>query len=118
MNVKYFLRWDWEYDRGIDSITPEAGLPANYAIALLDFWGRLYRVVEVEGEAKYIYDYFCNDHGQVIEKRAVSFEDPAEISLLVRYKYEESGVVNEQAWYPDDPEQVKVHNRSQYTNND
>jgi hypothetical protein len=111
MRQELFERWDWEADRGVRPLPEGTALPASYAAAYYDRLGRLYRV-EVREQAagpgvdtgrgtteSYLYDYFCDAGGRVIQKRALGPND--EVELIVDFEYDlEKSQVSETAWWP------------------
>src|SRR5208283_3956015 len=103
MHKRFYGKWDWEFDRGIDELVSSDLLPSDYAVAYYDAWGRLYRVVRHESSVtKDIYDYFCDDTGDVIEKRSLFEHVDGGVCIIVRYKRTEAkDTVTETAWWPD-----------------
>ena len=93
---KFFRTWNWEYDIGEGEL-PAQPLPAPpYAVAYYDSRGRLYRaeILEppspgVEGELRFVYDYFCDDSGRVLEKRAL--DTNLVVALIVSFVYGQAG---------------------------
>lgn len=110
MTTKYYREWDWEIDQGVRPLE-DVDLPANHATAFFDYWGRLYRVVVVEGDSRFVYDYFCDAAGRILEKRSVSCEDATQVIMLVRFVYDDAGSIREIAWWPDNPEDTRTHDR-------
>jgi hypothetical protein len=93
MTKKYFKYWNWEFDFGeIEISGPETD--SRYAVAFYDYWKRLYRVelhnVVAEDDCIFIYDYFCDDAGNIIEKRALE-EDGTTVDLIIRITYDAHG---------------------------
>src|SRR6266404_893774 len=96
MKMRFFKRWNWEYDYGEEELRSAVAPTPPYAVAYYDTGKRLYRVevIHSEGEggteaSKLVYDYFCDDNGQVIEKR--SLNEIGAILLLVRFAYDALG---------------------------
>jgi hypothetical protein len=96
MKMRFFKRWNWEYDYGEEELRLAVAPIPPYAVAYYDGEERLYRVEVMysggEGgkEAdKLVYDYFCDNIGQVIEKR--SLNEVGAILLLVRFAYDAVG---------------------------
>lgn len=106
MNKVIFKSWNWELDFGEGELRLSDHIPAKFAIAMYDFWGRLYRVEDHEKtdedvEYVFIYDYFLNATGQIIEKRALDNE--GNINLIVRIEYDLDGSrIEESCWSPTD----------------
>jgi len=105
-----YERWDWEYDFGVNPLSEGRPLPASFAAAFYDRLGRLYRVEIHEpvasqedgrrtGSEIYVYDYFCDAEGRVIQKRSLGLG--YEVELIVDYEYDPNGSqVTETAWWP------------------
>lgn len=118
-NIVYFRRWNWETDTGEEQITDINNLPKVYCEVMLDHRGFVYRVIQFnsddiifldsENEDKTVYDYYCDEKGNVKEKRA--FDDDGNIGLIVQYEYINGKKVAEVAWNPNSteaPQKVKT----------
>jgi hypothetical protein len=105
-----YERWDWEFDLGVNPLPEGRPLPASFTAAFHDRLGRLYRVeihepvAGQEGGRRtsseiYVYDYFCDAEGRVIQKRSLG--PGYEVQLIVDYEYDQNGSqVTETAWWP------------------
>ena len=96
MSKRFFKKWNWEYDFGEGEILGEAGPVAPPVVAQYDHRGMLYRVETVEGtgagedaKVRFLYDYFCDDSGNVLEKR--SLDTSMDVALIVRFVYGKAG---------------------------
>ena len=112
MDKKHYRRWNWESDQPEGPLENDAPFPRSYATVHSDYWGRVFRVEVVNPndfqfesdnddavEEKYIYDYFFDDSGQILEKRSLDVDGT--VCLIVRFEYERDGrVVREIAWSP------------------
>jgi hypothetical protein len=101
--------WDWDNDVGIKLLgetTAFPKLPVNCAVVRLDHWGRIYRVEHHQSNlvpSLFLYEYFCDDQGRVVEKR--SLDEHQNVTLIVRIKYENGGNrIEEQSWQPGEAE--------------
>ncbi len=104
MSRRIYASWNWQFDRGETVIADRERPPLNHAIAYHDRLGRLYRVEVIDQlnpSERYVYDYFCDRSGKVLQKR--SYSDEGEVDLIIDYDYDlERGVVAETAWRPSD----------------
>lgn len=109
MSSLLFERWNWERDEGEVKV-PEAGIrPASFAEVLLDWRGLPYRVIvknppdfrslDSMQDETFVYDYYYDDKGQVVEKR--SLDEDGKIIVIVRYEYEGERKVAEVGWRTD-----------------
>ena len=96
MSKRFFKRWNWEYDFGEGEISGEAGPATPPVVAHYDHRGLLYRVEIVEGtgsgedaKVRFVYDYFCDDSANVLEKR--SLDSSMDVALIVRFVYGKAG---------------------------
>jgi hypothetical protein len=113
MTQRIFEHWNWRFDYGERPIPETEPLPARYAIAYYDHRNRLYRVVQRVKELAdypdddpaafmtYVYDYFCDVNGRVIQKR--SLDEQGSVFLIVDFEYDlDRREVTETAWWPAD----------------
>ena len=111
MTMAIFERWNWENDRGEVPIQASQQLPALHAMVYFDYLGRLYRVKSIvsptghrtlaEGQVSciFVYDYFCDGHGRLLQKRSI--DENGDVSLIVDFQYSDvDGTVSETPWSP------------------
>jgi len=113
MKVIVFEKWDWNLDRGEGRLDEHAPLPTSHARVYLDWRGFPYRVVvrnpseirslDSDQEESFTYDYYYDDDGKVLEKRAL--DEVGNVELIVRYEYDGERKIAEIGWSTkaDDP---------------
>jgi hypothetical protein len=113
MNGRRFARWNWEFDFGEGELAAALPSPLEYAIALYDHRGRLYRVEsrqrivadraddDAEAYSAFAYEYFCDLSGRILQKRDV--DEQGSVFLIVDFQYDvENDTIIETAWWPHD----------------
>ncbi len=108
MKTITYSEWDWENDVGIGLIEGSSPLPGRHALVLLDDRSfpfrvivrnpRSIRVIGSAAEEVWVYDYFCDGEGRILEKRSLA--ENSEVALIVRYEYEGGTKVAECGWSP------------------
>lgn len=108
MRVDLYREWNWEFDFGVERIKSVEESPNKYAIAYYDNKERLFRVdCVIEGQVSR-YDYFCNERGRVIQKRALN--DDGSVFIIVDLEYDDQReIVTEVGWCPGDPTCKSYH---------
>jgi|688.fasta_scaffold618515_2 hypothetical protein len=96
MKTALFRDWDWEQDRGVTQITSDEASAGNFAEALFDWRGLVYRVFVHDSRDKFAYDYFYDDKGHIVEKR--SLDETGQTVIIVRYEYDGDRKVAEVGW--------------------
>lgn len=106
MKISYFETWDWNLDQGDSPIDKTDCLPKSHAKVFVDWRELPYRVVVNNPSAirslnspqdeLFIYDYFYDDAGKVVEKRAL--DEAGDVLMIVRYEYEGERKVSEIGW--------------------
>jgi hypothetical protein len=95
-------------DCGEQQIDENATLPNSYARVLLDWRGFPYRVVarnplefrllNSADDEEYVYDYFYDDAGRILEKR--SLDSNGNVEMIVRSEYDGENKIAEIGWAP------------------
>jgi YD repeat-containing protein len=106
MKVIVFQKWDWNLDRGEERLDEDEPLPLSHAIAYLDWRGFPYRVVvknpseirslDSDEDEEFTYDYYYDDNGKIVEKRAL--DEGGNVDLIVRYEYDGERRIAEIGW--------------------
>ncbi len=106
MKVVLFRKWDWNLDRGEGRLDEEAPPPSSHATAFLNWRGLPYRVVvknpsdirslDSNEDESFTYDYYYDDDGKIVEKRAL--DEEGYVDLIVRYEYDGETRIAETGW--------------------